>query len=122
MANLTSIPNIFDHLIKPIFIHHLHHLNNRSPLNREPCFLTQFQNVLLSFFEPKRRRYFIINVQLHDLENDCALVIDNVAKPVYQVATPVDHAVTFVKQLALLASHDYVVAKVVDVKVSHDVL
>ena len=84
--------------------------------------MSVLHQVSLPLLESKWSRYFIVKVKLNRLEDHLALHVDHIAKPINQVASPIDESFTRVEQLTILASHNDVIAKVIYLKVSHDVV
>lgn len=87
----------------------------------ELVFSGQLQQFRFPLFKPERSGNLIVDVKLHSLENDVTLLVDDVAKAIYEVATPVDSAVTFVHEFTIGASDNYEITQVVNFKFSHDV-
>ena len=83
--------------------------------------LGKIQEILLSLLKDEVGGYLVIRVKVSGPEYNLTILVNDVAELVRQVASSVDEVVVFVHQLTLGSSQDDVIARVVDVKFSHDV-
>jgi hypothetical protein len=90
-------------------------------LNSELVLVAKLEKILLAFLETEWGRDLIVNVQLYRPEDDIAIRVDNVAEPVDKVASSIHASFFLVHELAVVATHDYEVAKIIYLKFTHDV-
>ena len=126
----APVPDHIDLLVKDILVIQVHvltvlieHVDSTlsCTLHLKLILITELQQVLLALLKAERSRDLVIHVQLDCLEDDVALVVDNVTKPVDQVTSSIYKTLPLVKQLAAFSSHDDEVTHVIDFKVTHDV-
>ena len=92
-----------------------------SALNLELVIVTKLKQVLLPLFEAEWGRNFVIYVQFDGFKDDVALHVYHISKPVNKVTSTVNEALSLVKKLTAIASHDNEVTHVIDLEVTHNV-
>ena len=105
-----------------VFFGHWH--NGLSDLIKSliDIFILQVQQILLSLVKADRGGDFLVGIQLHILKDKFLLFIHDVSCSVDEITSLIHFLHVFVEKFVFFTSHNNVVARIINLKFTHNIL